>query len=261
MVRIDCRNSKLCGHLHEDGPVLEDARLAARTDHERAFVLFEDGWSSHHRTRSQGIAVIDRSLDETASFVKIHLPMALERGHARIAGAKLKWPFGPRHRGGERKPQRDELDRSAGRRPSERALEVEQRGADIRERRDHRGRLEARLDEVRRLLEAVDAITKEETMNKLDAKTEISGWLHLMPRLPVSDMDRSIAHYQEALSVGGPGGIWVFSPDGKHLGTIKPPETPANCNWGDDGKSLYITARTGLYRIKLAATGQRTLYQ
>ena len=59
----------------------------------------------------------------------------------------------------------------------------------------------------------------------------------------------------------GPGGIWVFSSDGKHLGTIKPPETPANCNWGDDGKSLYITARTGLYRIKLAATGERTLYQ
>lgn len=59
----------------------------------------------------------------------------------------------------------------------------------------------------------------------------------------------------------GPGGIWVFSPDGKHLGTIKPPETPANCNWGDDGRSLYITARTGLYRIKLAVTGERALYQ
>src|SRR4029077_5712433 len=63
------------------------------------------------------------------------------------------------------------------------------------------------------------------------------------------------------LYCAGPGGVWVFSPDGKHLGTIKPPETPANCNWGDDGKSLYITARTGLYRIKLASTGQRTLYQ
>ena len=50
----------------------------------------------------------------------------------------------------------------------------------------------------------------------------------------------------------GPGGIWVISPEGKHLGTIQPPETPANCNWGDaDGKSLYMTARTGLYRIKL----------
>ena len=59
----------------------------------------------------------------------------------------------------------------------------------------------------------------------------------------------------------GPGGLWVFSADGKHLGTIKPPETPANCNWGDDGKSLFITARTGLYRIKLPVRGQKPLYQ
>ena len=58
----------------------------------------------------------------------------------------------------------------------------------------------------------------------------------------------------------GPGGVWVFSPEGKHLGTIKPAETPANCNWGDDGKSLYITARTGLYRIKLAVEGKKALY-
>jgi gluconolactonase len=59
----------------------------------------------------------------------------------------------------------------------------------------------------------------------------------------------------------GPGGVWVFSASGKHIGTIKPPETPANCNWGDDGKSLYMTARTGLYRIKLAASGGKTLFQ
>jgi gluconolactonase len=62
------------------------------------------------------------------------------------------------------------------------------------------------------------------------------------------------------LYCAGPGGIWVFSPVGKHLGTIKPPETPANCNWGDDGKTLYITARTGLYRVKLAVQGKRALY-
>jgi gluconolactonase len=59
----------------------------------------------------------------------------------------------------------------------------------------------------------------------------------------------------------GPGGVWVFSPEGKHLGTIKPPESPANCAWGDDGKSLYITAVAGLYRIKLAVAGQKALYQ
>jgi gluconolactonase len=63
------------------------------------------------------------------------------------------------------------------------------------------------------------------------------------------------------LYCAGPAGIWVFSPDGKHLGTIKPPETPANCNWGDNGSTLYITARTGLYRIKLAAHGERTPYK
>jgi gluconolactonase len=62
------------------------------------------------------------------------------------------------------------------------------------------------------------------------------------------------------LYCSGPGGIWIFSPDGKHLGTIKMPEVPANCNWGDDGKSLYITATTGLYRIKLSVAGEKALY-
>jgi gluconolactonase len=48
----------------------------------------------------------------------------------------------------------------------------------------------------------------------------------------------------------GPGGVWVLSPDGKHLGTIAPPEVPANCGWGEDGKTLYMTAVTGIYRIR-----------
>ena len=53
----------------------------------------------------------------------------------------------------------------------------------------------------------------------------------------------------------GPGGVWVFAPDGTHLGTIKPHEVPANVGWGDDGRTLYMTARTGLYRIKLTTKG------
>ena len=48
----------------------------------------------------------------------------------------------------------------------------------------------------------------------------------------------------------GPGGVWVLSPAGTHLGTIAPPETPANCGWGDDGKTLYMTAVTGVYRVR-----------
>lgn len=64
--------------------------------------------------------------------------------------------------------------------------------------RGHRARLEARLDEVRRLLEAVDSMTGEDTVN-VDGSTQVSGWLHLMPRIPVSDMHRSIAYYRYAL--------------------------------------------------------------
>jgi gluconolactonase len=56
----------------------------------------------------------------------------------------------------------------------------------------------------------------------------------------------------------GPGGVWIVAPDGTHLGTISPPETPANLAWGDDdGRTLYMTARTGLYRIRLNIPGIR----
>lgn len=54
----------------------------------------------------------------------------------------------------------------------------------------------------------------------------------------------------------GPGGVWIFSPEGRHLGTIKPDEVPANVAWGDDGSTLYMTARTGLYRIRLSTSGR-----
>lgn len=53
----------------------------------------------------------------------------------------------------------------------------------------------------------------------------------------------------------GPGGVWIFSAEGTHLGTIQPEEVPANVAWGDDGSTLYMTARTGLYRIKLLSEG------
>lgn len=62
------------------------------------------------------------------------------------------------------------------------------------------------------------------------------------------------------LYVTGAGGVRVYTPEAKHLGTIKTPENPANVGWGDDGKTLYITAETGLYRIKLAVAGQKAVY-
>jgi gluconolactonase len=58
------------------------------------------------------------------------------------------------------------------------------------------------------------------------------------------------------LYASGPGGVWVISPAGSHLGTLHLPELPANFAWGDaDGKALYLTARTGLYRVRVRVPG------
>ncbi len=81
--------------------------------------------------------------------------------------------------------------------------------------------------------------------------------------------DMTIAPGEEALDglkvdragnvfVSGPGGVWVISSKSKHLGTIKGPQLPANFAWGDaDGRTLYMTARTGLYRLRLAPDSMR----
>jgi gluconolactonase len=56
----------------------------------------------------------------------------------------------------------------------------------------------------------------------------------------------------------GPGGVWIISSEAKHLGTIKVPEMVSNVAWGDeDGKTLYITASTSVYRIKLNIPGMK----
>ena len=60
------------------------------------------------------------------------------------------------------------------------------------------------------------------------------------------------------LYVSGPGGVWIISPDGRHLGTIIAPKLPANFAWGGvDGRTLYLTARSTLYRIDLLVPGIR----
>jgi gluconolactonase len=60
------------------------------------------------------------------------------------------------------------------------------------------------------------------------------------------------------LYVCGPGGIWVLSSDGEHHGTLELPEDPHNLAWGDeDARTLYVTALTGVYRIRLGIPGIR----
>jgi gluconolactonase len=54
----------------------------------------------------------------------------------------------------------------------------------------------------------------------------------------------------------GPGGIWVIAPDGNHLGTIRTPESVTNLAFGDaDRKTLYITARPTIYKIRIKEPG------
>jgi gluconolactonase len=56
--------------------------------------------------------------------------------------------------------------------------------------------------------------------------------------------------------VSGPGGLWILSPEGRHLGTIHTPVHPHNLAWGDDdARTLYLTARNELYRIRLNIPG------
>jgi gluconolactonase len=54
----------------------------------------------------------------------------------------------------------------------------------------------------------------------------------------------------------GPGGCWVFDPEGNHLGIIRLPEIPANCAWGGpDNRTMFFTARTSVYTLRMQNTG------
>ncbi len=54
----------------------------------------------------------------------------------------------------------------------------------------------------------------------------------------------------------GPDGCWVFDPSGDLLGIIRLPEFPANCGWGgDDGRTMFFTANTSVYSLRLRTRG------
>jgi gluconolactonase len=62
------------------------------------------------------------------------------------------------------------------------------------------------------------------------------------------------------LWASGPGGIRIITPEGKVLGQIKLPEVAANLAWGDDGKTLYITASHSVYRLRTSVMGTLPLF-
>lgn len=61
---------------------------------------------------------------------------------------------------------------------------------------------------------------------------------------------------QGNLYIAGATGVWVFTAEGEHLGVMVTPERPANLAWGDaDRQTLYVTARTSLYRFRTLVPG------
>ena len=54
----------------------------------------------------------------------------------------------------------------------------------------------------------------------------------------------------------GPDGCWVFEPSGELIGIIRLPEFPANCGWGGpDNRTLFLTANTSVYSLRMATPG------
>jgi gluconolactonase len=80
-----------------------------------------------------------------------------------------------------------------------------------------------------------------------------------MTRAPgVEALDGIKVDREGNLFVSGPGGVWILASDGTHLGTIRAPRLPANLAWGEDGKTLFLTARSGLYKTRVLIEGAGT---
>ncbi len=66
--------------------------------------------------------------------------------------------------------------------------------------------------------------------------------------------DGVLLDHEGRVYLAGPGGIWVLDRNGGRLGVIATPETPSACAFGDaDGRTLYITAQTSIYKVRLSA--------
>jgi gluconolactonase len=79
-----------------------------------------------------------------------------------------------------------------------------------------------------------------------------AGITHKRPGAP----DGMKVDQQGNIYSAGPGGVLVFSPSGKHLGSFLLPTKTSNVNWGDsDAKTLYVTSSGNIYRIRLTIPG------
>jgi len=70
-------------------------------------------------------------------------------------------------------------------------------------------------------------------------------------------LDRMKVDKEGNLFVSALCGVWILNANGKLLGKIVTPERPANMAWGDDdGKTLYLTAHTSLYKVSVTTGGK-----
>jgi len=82
------------------------------------------------------------------------------------------------------------------------------------------------------------------------------GKLHDIEAGKESGADGMALDAQDRLYVASHTGVQVFDRRGRYLGTIRVPREPANVAFAGPGKNtLYITAREGLYRVPLLASG------
>jgi gluconolactonase len=83
--------------------------------------------------------------------------------------------------------------------------------------------------------------------------------IDLTPQIPGEEaLDGMKADIKGNLYLSAPGGVWIFDPSGRHLGTVTAPHPVHNFAWGGrDGRTLYLCARSALYRIDLLIPGIR----
>src|SRR6266576_417731 len=84
-------------------------------------------------------------------------------------------------------------------------------------------------------------------------------FIDLTQQIPGEEaLDGMKADVKGNLYLSAPGGVWIFDPQGRHLGTISAPRSVHNFAWGGrDGRTLYLCARSALYRIELLQPGIR----
>lgn len=94
-------------------------------------------------------------------------------------------------------------------------------------------------------------VNEDGTISNSRVLLDVTKWVPSKPGLP----DGMKVDQNGTLFATGPGGVLVITPEGKHIGTIVTGQKTSNCAFGEDGKTLFMTADYYLMRIKLNTVG------